>query len=185
MVEQEFSRRVDGQLKEQVLEIDCATVRRDLLEHELEMALKGLQITDLVAGEVGPEEMSRVCPLLSIAVEDTVAEERRKCMVPVSEAVVLELESEDSLDVLRLACCDPGLVKHPGQESIGAQTLEAGLVAGEHFTCFLVAYVFLQHVPSQDGILVVTFGTRFTSMLLDELSPVEVQLDAGKDQICE
>jgi hypothetical protein len=78
VIEEELGRGVDRQLEEQGLQIDRRAISGNLLEHELEVTIEGLQVRNLIARKVGPEKVPAILPLLTITVEDAVAEQRRK-----------------------------------------------------------------------------------------------------------
>lgn len=111
LTKEELGRRVDGEAEEQLLEVDGAAVAREHLEQGLDVALEGLEVGDLVSSEVWPDHGARVGPGFAVAVEDAVAQQRTEGVVAVAQAVVFELEREDRLNVLRVACHDDLLEK--------------------------------------------------------------------------
>ena len=74
VIEKELGGRVHGQAEEQLLQINSGPISWNVLQHELEVALKGLEVSNLVSGKVGAQEMTAVSPSLSVGVEDAVAE---------------------------------------------------------------------------------------------------------------
>lgn len=102
MVEKKLGGSVDRQHEEKLLQINSRAILRDVFEHEFEMALEGLEVSNLVPGEIGSQEMTAICPAFAISVEDAMTHQRRHCRRSNTETVILELQAQYCLDVLRL-----------------------------------------------------------------------------------
>jgi hypothetical protein len=100
------------------LQIDSRAILWDVFEHKLEVALEGVDVSDLIPGEVGPQEVTAVSPSLTIRIEDAMAQKRSECSLSVSEAKVLELQTQDRLDVFRLTCYNERLGDDPVMVSV-------------------------------------------------------------------
>jgi hypothetical protein len=84
-----------------------------VLEHELDVSFKGLDIRNLISRKVRSQQMTAVSPSLAICVEDAMAEQRLKSCLSVLHAEVFELQAQYRLDILRLARRNNGERDHP------------------------------------------------------------------------
>lgn len=153
MVEEELGSCVDSKHKEELLEVNRGAVLWDVLEHELEVALECFEISDLITGKIRSQEVTAVRPAFTIVVEDTVAQERREALRSVAKAVVLELQAENRLHVLRLAGGNDWLNGHPGVEGV-AEALESLFVLLEQDVLLAVGAHYAHHIDTQDWVLV-------------------------------
>ena len=103
MVEEKLGGSVDRQHEEQLLQVNSRAILRNVFEHEFEVALEGFEISNLVSSKIGSQEMTAICPALAISVEDAMTHQRRHCCRSDTETVILELQAQYCLNVLRLA----------------------------------------------------------------------------------
>jgi len=76
VVEEKLGCGIDRQAEEELLQIDSRAILWDMFEHKLEVALKSLDVGDLIPGEVGSQQVTAISPSLAIRVEDTMAQKR-------------------------------------------------------------------------------------------------------------
>jgi UDP-N-acetylenolpyruvoylglucosamine reductase len=55
VVEEKLGCSIDRQAEEELLQIDSRAIFWDMFEHKLEVALKSLDVGDLIPGEVGSQ----------------------------------------------------------------------------------------------------------------------------------
>jgi UDP-N-acetylenolpyruvoylglucosamine reductase len=76
VIEEELRCGIDRQAEEELLQIDSRAIFWDMFEHKLEVALKSLDVGDLIPGEVGSQQVTAISPSLAIRVEDTMTQKR-------------------------------------------------------------------------------------------------------------
>lgn len=124
--EEELGGGVDGVLEENVLQVHHGlAVAGDQRKETGHQILKSLQIGDLFAIEVGPDQGSRCLPVVAVGIEDALAKQGAEGLQAVADAKFLELEGKDGLDVFRLNGDDGGGEQASRGEGGGAALLEA------------------------------------------------------------
>lgn len=102
LTEKEIRSCIEGEAEEQVACVYSVTVA-EMWEQGLDVCFESVQIANAVLDELRSNELTRVVPLAAIGREDAVAEK----IVPffpesLTLAIVLELGSKNSFDVLRI-----------------------------------------------------------------------------------
>lgn len=100
--EEEVGGRVEREAVEEGLQVDGggAAVPGQQAEQARDVRLDEAQVRDLVPGKVRPEQRPRGGPLVPVAGEDALAQQRAHDALPAAEREVLEAQGEEGLDVL-------------------------------------------------------------------------------------
>ena len=182
VVEQEFSGSIDGETEEEFLKIHCRSVLRNVLEHELEVALKDLDVRNLIPCKVWSQHMSAVGPALAVCVENSMAQEGCHGLLTIAKTVVLELQTQDGLDVLWLARHNPWRVNDTVVVCF-AQSFKSFCVLFQDDVIFAVVLEHFHDVQAQDGVFVILGSAWLAPICFDEAPAGKVEVNACVEKV--
>ena len=111
--------------------------------------------------------MPTVGPKFPIRVKDAVAQKRSKCALPISEAEIFELCTENSLNVLWFTCGNNRYGHDPAPKSI-PELLESVPVLLKSDLVLAIVYLGPKNVKAEERFFVEYAGTGLTVVLFDE-----------------